>query len=229
MYVFLWKQLENHDDDTTGYTENMFGLTEKESGILRKLPTPAKIQDFLNEIPFNFEKKGNTHYSPRMVLKAGKAHCIEGALLAAAALMVNGEPPLLMDLKSARGDDDHVVALYRRNGYWGALSKTNHAVLRFRDPVYKTPRELALSYFHEWFMNEDGRKTLRSFSKPLNMKRFGTEWVTSEKPLFWLDRELNALPHFPIAPKENMKRLRAADAIERRAGSIVEWKRKDTE
>lgn len=201
----------------------MFGLTKEELRVLRELKSPAHIQDFLNRTPFNFEKGGNTHYSPRLVLKKKTAHCIEGALLAAVVLWINGEPPWLMDLKSARGDDDHVIALYKRNGYWGAVSKTNHPVLRFRDPVYKTTRELALSYFHEWFMNEDGKKTLRSFSKPLNMKRFGEGWITSEKPLFWLDRELNALPHFPVAPKKNLKSLRAADSIERKAGKMTEW------
>jgi len=203
----------------------MFGLTEKELLLFTRLGTPSYIQDYLNRIPFNFEKGGDTHYSPRMVIKKKRAHCIEGALFAAAALWVSGEPPLLMDMKSARGDDDHVIALYKRNGYWGAISKTNHVVLRFRDPVYKTPRELALSYFHEWFMNKNGKKTLRSYSRPVNMKQFGIVWVTAEKPLFWLDRKLNAVPHFPIALSENVKRLRRADPIERVAGDITEWKR----
>ena len=202
----------------------MFTLTDAEKRLFKKLKTPALIQDFLNRIPFNFEKGGDTHYSPRMVMRKKKAHCIEGALFAAAALWMGGEPPLIMDLKSSRGDDDHVVALYKRNGYWGALSKTNHAVLRFRDPVYKTPRELALSYFHEWFMNENGKKTLRSYSYPVNMKRFGVSWVTSEKNLFWLDRKLNKLPHFPVAPRENLKRLRPADPVERKAGRLTVWK-----
>jgi hypothetical protein len=158
-----------------------------------------------------------------MVLKKRKAHCLEGALFAAAALWVNGEDPLIMDLKSGRGDDDHVVAVYKRNGYFGAISKTNHAVLRFRDAVYKTPRELALSYFHEWFLNKNGRKTLKSYSLPFTLKKLGYTWITSEKNLFWLDRELNKIPHFPIAPRENMKVLRPVDMIERKAGKIVEW------
>ena len=94
----------------------MFGLTEKELLLFTRLGTPSYIQDYLNRIPFNFEKGGDTHYSPRMVIKKKRAHCIEGALFAAAALWVSGEPPLLMDMKSARGDDDHVIALYKRNG-----------------------------------------------------------------------------------------------------------------
>src|SRR3989344_7323650 len=129
-------------------TKNMFGLSPRELRILQKLTTPAKIQDFLDSLPMNHEKKGETHMSPRRVLCEKKAHCIEGALLAAVALWLHGEPPIIMNLSSrlGKGDVDHVVALYKRNGYWGAISKTNHSVLRFRDPIYRTPRELALSY-----------------------------------------------------------------------------------
>src|SRR3989344_725152 len=189
-------------------TKNMFGLSPRELRILQKLTTPAKIQDFLDSLPMNHEKKGETHMSPRRVLREKKAHCIEGALLAAAALWLHGEPPLLFDLVSARGDDDHVVALYKRNGHWGAISKTNHATIRFRDPVYQTLRELALSYFHEWWIPKNGKKTLRSYSTPLNLERLGHSWITDEKDLWHLDKEMNSLPHFPIAPAKNMKTLR---------------------
>src|SRR3989344_3997414 len=116
----------------------MFGLTDKEEKILKKLSAPGKIQDFLDALPLNHEKEGDTYMSPRRVLREKKAHCIEGALLAAAALSLQGRSALIMDLTSARGDDDHVIALFKENGYWGAISKTNHAVLRYRDPIYRT-------------------------------------------------------------------------------------------
>lgn len=135
----------------------MFDLTKKELVILRRLTTPIKIQNFLDSIPRNHEKQGETYLSPRQVLKQNKAHCFEGALVAALALWLQGERPLLFDLK-AEGDDDHVVALYKRNNYWGAISKTNHATLRFRDPVYRNLRELALSYFHEYFETKKDEK-----------------------------------------------------------------------
>ncbi|HVW71718.1 MAG TPA: hypothetical protein VHB93_01040 [Candidatus Paceibacterota bacterium] len=205
----------------------MYGLTKGEEAKLRKLTTPAKIQDFLDRIPMNHEKQGETHRSVHAALAAKKAHCIEGALIAAAALMLQGEEPLVMDLTAHRPDDDHVVTLYKKNGYWGAISKTNHATIRFRDPVYKTLRELALSYFHEWFMNVDGKKTLKSFSKPLNLKKFGTDWITSESDLWYLDKALNALPHFPLVPKDNAKYLRTADRMELMAGRHVEWPESD--
>ncbi len=205
----------------------MFDLTKEEENTLRKLSTPIKIQDFLDAIPMNHEKKGETHFSPRRVLREKKAHCIEGALLAATALWLHGEEPLVMDLVGKPHDYDHVVALYKRNGYWGAISKTNHATIRFRDPVYKTLRELALSYFHEWFMNTNGEKTLVSFSKPLNLKKLGTDWITAEEDFFEIDDALDALPHFPLVPKGNERFIRKADPMELEAGRLIEWKESD--
>ena len=206
-------------------THRESGLTRKEYETLARLSTPIKIQDFLDALPMNWEKKGDTHMSPRRVLEVRKAHCIEGALLAAAALWTRGEPPLIMNLSSlfGKGDVDHVVTLYKRGGFWGAISKTNHASIRFRDPIYRTPRELALSYFHEWFMNDTGEKTLECYSKPLNLRRFGTKWITSEKDLWNIADALSVLPHYQLVPKGNRRFVRKADRMERMAGSFVEW------
>jgi hypothetical protein len=202
-----------------------FWLTHDESRILKRFNTPIKIQDFLDSLPFNFEEKGETHMSPRRVLRTRRANCIEGALLAALALQQNGERPLLMDFRARRNDDDHVVALYKRNGYWGLLSKTNHATIRFRDPIYKTLRELALSYFHEWFSNTTGEKTLESYSDPLDLSKIKKDWVTDEQELWWLDQKLDALPHHALVPKNNRKYLRPADVMELKAGRFTEWRR----
>lgn len=201
------------------------GLTSAEYAALAKLSSPAKIQDFIDAIPFNFEKQGDTHLSPRRVLEEKRAHCIEGALLAATALWIAGEPPIIMNLSAllGKGDFDHVIALYKRRGYWGALSKTNHAVLRFRDPVYRTPRELALSYFNEWFLLKTGEKTLECYSKPLDMRGFGTEWITAKKDLWEVADALAERKHYFLVPKGNWRYVRRADAMERRAGAIVEW------
>jgi hypothetical protein len=201
------------------------GLTPAEYKILSRLSTPIKIQDFLDTFPFNWEKKRDTHMSPRKMLKNKKAHCIEGALLAAAALWIAGEPPLVMNFspKDGRHDFDHVIALYQRNGRWGAVSKTNHACLRFRDPIYRTPRELALSYFHEWFIDKTGEKVLERYSKPMDMRRFKTGWLTTEEDLWNIDEALDALPYYDIVPKGNWKFVRKADPMELKAGSFVEW------
>lgn len=205
------------------------GLKLQEYKALVRLSTPVKIQNFLNALPANWEKKGDTHMSPRRVLREKKAHCIEGALLAAAALWIQGEPPLIMNLspKDGRGDFDHVIALYRRGGRWGAVSKTNHASLRFRDPAYRTPRELVLSYFHEWFVNKTGEKILERYSKPLDMRRFGASWLTSEKDLWEVADALDALPHYELIPKGNWKYVRKADAMELKAGRLIEWQKSD--
>lgn len=205
------------------------GLTRTEYETLARLSTPIKIQDFLDSLPMNWEKKGDTHMSPRRVLRERKAHCIEGALLAATALWIHGESPIIMNISSlfGKGDVDHVVALYKRRGYWGAISKTNHASIRFRDPIYRTPRELALSYFHEWFMNDTGEKTLECYSKPLNLRRFGTDWITEGKDLWNIADALSVLPHYDLVPKGNRRYVRKADRMERKAGSLIEWPKSD--
>ena len=136
-----------------------FGFTEEELRILRKLRTPVKVQDFVNSLEENFEKNGETCMSPRKVLRERKAHCVEGALLASVALRLQGHKPLIVDLNSAPGDDDHVLAVFRKAGKWGAITKTNHAVLRYREPIYRDIRELAISFFHEYFLNSNGKKT----------------------------------------------------------------------
>lgn len=200
-----------------------FGLSTQELKVLQQLSTPIKIQNFLDTVPMNWETHGETYMSPRRVLREHTMHCFEGALLAAIALWLQGEPPLLLDL-FAVDDESHVVALYQRNGYWGAISKTNHAVLRWRDPVYKTLRELALSYFHEYINNVTGKKGLRSYStRPFNLKTFGTDWVTAEADLFNIVDAIDLAPHSAIVPKQNLQRLRKADVMELRAGQLIEW------
>ncbi|MEN9560771.1 MAG: hypothetical protein RIQ56_44 [Candidatus Parcubacteria bacterium] len=203
----------------------MFGLTKTELRILKRLHTPQKIQDFLNTLSINFEKNGETLLSPRKVLKERKAHCIEGALLAALALWINGKEPLIMDFATTPDDEFHVIAPFTIHGYWGAISHTNHATLRYRDPIYRTPRELAMSYFHEFIHYTNGKKTLRSYSNPFNMKKLGSSWITSEEDLWNLEKMLDTLPHFDVIPKKNRKLIRPADPIERRIGAITQWKK----
>ena len=205
----------------------MFGLNRREQAILRKLSTPRKIQDFLDRLPVNYEKSGDTHFSPRRVLREGKAHCVEGALLAAAALWMHGKPPLLLDLKTIEFDDEHVVALFKEHGHWGAISKTNHAVVRYRDPIYKTVRELAMSYYHEYFRDRDGLKTLASYSRPFDLRTLGDYWVTSEKDLWELDDILNRVPHYKVVPKKCRRLVRRATPFERKVLNVREWSPRD--
>ena len=198
-------------------------LNKDEIGIFRKLDTPKKIQDFLETLAINFDYKKDTCMSPRLALRKKKAHCIEGAFLAAAIQLFHGQKPLLLDLKSVERDFDHVVALFSRNGKWGAFSKTNHAVLRYREPVYRDVRELAMSFFHEYFL-DNGKKTMRSFSMPFNLLRFGLNWVTSEKPLWYIADALDECRHYAILNKKGIASLRRADAIEIQAGKLTQWK-----
>ncbi len=190
---------------------------------LWKLRTPARVQDFLDQLPYNFEEKGETCSSPTTTLRRGSAHCLEGAYLGALALTLLGHPPLIMNLKTAPGDQDHAVVLFKEKGLWGALSKTNHAVLRYRDPVYRNVRELALSYFHEYYLGTTGRKTLRAYSQPLNLNRFGTAWKTKDMELWNIAYALRDTKHFPIAPKEVLSKTRHAGAFERTIMEREEW------
>ena len=164
-------------------------LNKKEEGIFKRLSTPTKIQDFINSIPNNFEKNGETCMSPRRVLREKKAHCIEGAMFSASALWYHGKSPLVVHFATDR-DEDHVIAVFKESGYWGAISKSNHSLMRYRDPIYKTLRELCMSYFNEYFMYENGRKTLIGYTKPINLSRFGKNWITSEKDL-WGNKRLS--------------------------------------
>ena len=148
-----------------------YGFDTGETRVLKALKTPEKIQRFLDiEIGYNKEPDGDTIRSPRRVLRDMVAHCLEGALLAAAALRVQGFPPLLLDLEAVR-DDDHVLAVFKQHGHWGAIAKSNYSGLRFREPVYRNLRELAMSYFEHYF-NLAQEKTLRNYSRPVNLARF---------------------------------------------------------
>jgi hypothetical protein len=198
-------------------------LTPGERRQLGRLSTPRKIQDYLDTLPVNFELSGETYMSVRRTLAAQTAHCMEGALLAAAALAYHGEKPLLMDFQSTPEDEDHVIALFTRNGHWGAISKTNHAILRYRDPVYRTPRELAMSYFHEYHL-ESGNKTLRAFSAPYDLSRHAPEtWVTAEEELQWVVDAVDTCRHTPAVPKKNLRLLRRTSQIERNMLALKEW------
>src|SRR3989344_3092028 len=149
-------------------------LTLSEKGVFKKLTTPQKIQDYLDTLPVNFEMTGETYQSPRRILQTKTAHCFEGAVFAAAALAYHGERPLLLDFQTLPIDDDHVVAPFKQNGYWGAISKTNHSIVRYRDPVYKTIRELAMSYFHEYLL-WNGKKSLVAYSAPFDLSTYAPE------------------------------------------------------
>jgi hypothetical protein len=196
--------------------------------ILEKLDTFAKIQDFINDIPVNFEPKGETCLSPINVLKNNTCHCIEGAFLAAAIIWKNGlGKPFVVDMVGEKGDWDHVIAVFKKEGKWGAISKTNHAVLRYREPIYRDIRELVMSYFHEYTdENGKGRKTLRKYSEPINLSSFGEDWITSSEDLWHIHDYIDSVKHFDILTREQEKHLRKADAIEIKIGDFTEFEKK---
>ena len=200
------------------------GLSRGEYAELRRLRTPEKIQDFLYGLKQNFELQGETCNSVRTVLKERRAHCIEGAMLAACALWIHGEPPLLLDLQAVH-DFDHVVALYRRHGCWGAISKTNGIGLRWRDPVYASLRELAMSYLHEYYNKRD-HKTLRTYSVPYDLRRMpAADWVTAEDGAWDLIDNLEAARHYKLMSRAQQRSLVRRDPFEREVGNLVQYRR----
>ncbi len=187
------------------------GFGRPELKVLRRLNTPERIQHFLDrDVAYNKERSGPTCRSPRRVLRDRTAHCLEGALFGAAALRVNGYPPLLLDLEAVR-DDDHCLAIFRQRGCWGAIAKSNYAGLRFREPVYRTLRELALSYFEHYY-NLDAEKTLRAYSRPVNLRRFDRiDWMTTETDLWAISDYLFSIPHRPLLSRASELRLAKVD------------------
>lgn len=199
-------------------------LTREEKRILKSLNTPWKVQDFLDDLPINFEENGDTILSPRMVLQRNKAHCLEGALFACAALSFHGYKNYLLDLQPGPKDDGHAVALFKVSGRWGAISKTNHAVLRFRDPVYSSPRELVMSYFHEYFL-DNGKKTLRTYTV-FDLRRIKKDWITDTEDLWYIDQALNEATYTNLIRPSDASKLRRASLLERKAGELVDWRKK---
>lgn len=196
-------------------------LDHPELRPLRKLRTPRRIQDFLNELKTNHERTGETCSSPVVTLRRGTAHCLEGALIAALALWMNDEPPLLLDLRTTRDDFDHIVTLFTRDEHWGGITKTSHAVLRYREPIYRDVRELAVSYFHEYFL-DTGKKTLREYSAPFDLRAWKGDWISAEEDLWALERAIDRSKHFDLLTRAQIAGLRRADPIEIRAGKIKE-------
>ena len=199
------------------------GLTPREYATLKRLGTPERIQEFLNGIPCNHEIGGETVLSVREVLKQRRAHCIEGAMVAAAAMWVSGLRPLVLHLDCDLSDYPHVIAVFRRHGAWGAISKTNGAPLRYRDPIYRSLRELALSYFHE-YSNKRGHKTLRSYSVPFDMRRIPPEeWITSSKNCWKTHDRITDLRHYALITRRQERLLVKHDRFVRQASKAVQY------
>jgi hypothetical protein len=197
------------------------GLAPAEFAVLRRLDTPRKIQDFVFRLGQNFEERGETCHTVREVMRTRKAHCIEGAMLAACAFWVHGEAPLLLDMRAVR-DFDHVVALYRRQGLWGAISKTNGVFLRSRDPGYRTRRELAMSYFHE-YCNRREHKTLREYSVPFDLRRVDPQVWVNGRQAWRVAEALDDLRHFKLMNGRQLREVTRRDPLERRAAELRQF------
>ncbi len=199
---------------TCGRFEELF--TRRELRTLSRLDSPAKIQSFLADLHYSAD---DFYRSPRRVLKDREAHCFDGALFGAAALRRLGFPPLVLEMH-AKHDDCHLIALFRQHGCWGAVAKSNFAGLRFREPVYRTLRELVMSYF-ESFYNIERRKTLRSYTCPLNLKAFDKmDWMRSGDHLQAIADRLDEVRAIPLVTPQMVAGLSPVDPRSYRAGLL---------
>jgi len=190
--------------------------TKDEERFLNRLSGPFEIQAFLDRIPYD-DVPGTR--SPRWVIRERRANCFEGALFAAAALRRLGHRPLIVDMYAVN-DDDHILAVFRRRGLWGAIAKSNMTTLRFREPVYRTPRELAMSYFDVYF-NTLGDKTLRSYARPLDLSRFDRRgWMTTSDDIGSIGDVLNGMKHTPLLAPGAARSLHRVGPLLFRAGML---------
>jgi len=188
-------------------------FTPAELRELRALKTPAGVQRLLDDVPYHLAE---TAWSPRMVLREKTAHCLEGAMFAAAALRVLGFPPLIWDLE-ADNDTDHVLALFKVAGCWGAVATSNYVGCRYREPVYRTLRELAMSYLNIYF-NPRGQRTLRRYSQPVNLARFDhLGWMTADKSIWFIPNYLCEIPHTALLTPAQIRQLTRIDDRTRKA------------
>lgn len=198
------------------------GLSRPAATALAGLRSPHRIQDFVNALEWNHEIDGPTAHGVVAVLDRRRAHCIEGAFVAACALWLAGEPPLLMDMGAARGDVDHVVALFRRRGHWGAISKSNSPFLRYRDPIHRSLRELAISFFPQYVKRR--RKTLRTYSVPVDLRKHDpAEWITHRGFCHRMVDRLTGARHYTLVPPGTDVELRPIDEIEARSNLLKDF------
>lgn len=191
-------------------------FTSTELRKLRSLKDPHGIQRLLYEQPYHV---ADTAWSPRRVLRENTSHCFEGAIFAAAALRANGYPPLVIDLEAER-DTDHVIAVYKVHGHWGAISKSNYSGLGFREPLFRSLRELVMSYFDAYF-NMRRERTLRTFSNPVNLGRFDRRnWMTTDEPIWFIAEYLLTIRHFALLEPAMIKRLHRFDKRTFQAGCL---------
>lgn len=193
-------------------------LTENERQLLDSLDSPSRIQSFLDDIEYPF---GEENRSCVDVLRQRKAHCLDGGLFAAMALRRIGYRPRVIDLQPDPGrDDDHVLALFQIDGFWGAVAKSNYSGLRFREPIYHTTRELALSYFEDFF-NVLGEKTLRTCSRVIHLERFDhLSWMTESSGVDAIEVYLKQVKTYPLISKEQAARLSLVDKRSFEAGTL---------
>ncbi len=198
-------------------TRLQYLLHKKELKVFLQLTSPIKIQNFLDSLPYSDETR---YRCPRSVLQDHKAHCYDGAVLAAAALQMIGYPPLLVEMLPNDRDDDHILAVFRQGKSWGAVAKSNFVGLRYREPVYQSLRELVMSYFESYF-NIAGERTLLGYTAPLNINRFNKlDWLIHDSVMDVIGDALNGIRKYRIMTPAMTRKLTCVDERSYKAGLL---------
>ena len=211
----------------TGFAEIFSRFPQEQLAVLKRLDSPNKIQDYLdNGLEYNGELDGDTCLSALEVLRQGRAHCIEGAMLAAAARLYHKKPALLLDLRANKSDDDHVIMPFKENGRWGAVAQSHFMGLGFRDPIYSSTAELARSYFELYYDIDTAKKTLREYSVALDVRTLKPDWLYSRKNVFYVSKALDRIRHYDVLSGVASRRLRSADSRLLAAERLLRCQRK---
>lgn len=206
---------------TTAEVRQEFSSAERR--VLSRLASPAKIQDFVDGLRYTLGDRGEPYYSPRNVLLHKSGDCLDGAVFAAAALRFHGQKPLIFFISSVR-DDDHVLALFKQGGYWGAISKSKYTGLGYREPIHRDLRELAVSYFESYF-NFVSEKTERGYSRPVDLSRFDNlNWMTTDNKIKFIEEYLHTIRVNRMLTSQEAKKLRKVTPLMLEAGEL--WMRK---
>ena len=197
----------------TGFAEIFSRFPQEQLAVLKRLDSPNKIQDYLDHgLEYNGELDGDTCLSALEVLRQGRAHCIEGAMLAAAARLYHKKPALLLDLRANKSDDDHVIMPFLENGKWGAVAQSHFLGLGFREPIHSSTAELARSYFELYYDIDSAKKTLREYSAPLDVRTLKPDWLYSKKSVYYVSKTLDKIKHYDVLSGMQARSLRPADS-----------------
>ena len=192
-------------------------LTGRERSRIDRISSPHGIQELLDSLAYSTDA---CYRSPLRSIRDGRAHCYDGAVLGAALLRRIGYPPLILNMFANGRDDEHLIAPFLRRGAWGAVAQSNVVGLRYREPIHRSIRELIISYFEQYF-NTASEKTLRKYTRPINLAQFDRQhWMSDDRAMDLIADRLEQLRRVPILSRGMIAGLARVDPLSYRAGML---------